>query len=312
MNLQIRSLILLIVFTTLGIGCSDKKQKVKKATEVKTEKKITSQGTSGVIKTDSVLSGDVTLFFHEKGIGDPIVLLPGGSLDSHYLIPLADSLVQKGYHVVRIDPRGTGKSTGPATPVTMHDLGKDVHLVLEKLNLNKVSIAGHAFGNRIARVVANDYPDKIEHIILLSAGGVVEPKDEALKALQTLFTPTATNEEIKQSMTYFVGDTSYIDYCWDYLKKSRSPKAAGIQALAMQSTPISDWSAPKGNAPFIIIQGTNDQIAPPENGELIKEQFPERSTMIYIDGAGHGLVLERTAEIANAMDGALPREEKTK
>jgi pimeloyl-ACP methyl ester carboxylesterase len=248
MKLQIRPLILLFVLTTIGIGCSDNKHGNKNSGNKEIAKETGAQVTSDEIKTDAVLSGDVTIFFHEKGEGEPIVLLPGGSLDSYYLIPLADSLVQKGYRVIRIDPRGTGKSTGPASPVTMHDLGKDVNLVLEKLDLKSVSIAGHAFGNRVARVVANDYPEKIKNIILLSAGGVVEPKDEALKALQTLFTPTSTNEEIQQSMTYFVGDKSYIGYCWNYLKKSRSPKAAGIQSLAMQSTPISDWSAPKGNS----------------------------------------------------------------
>ncbi len=292
---HIRNLLIIIFLGVFAISCS----KTKKVN--KTKKSIS----LNTIKTDSVVSGNTKIFFHQKGKGETIVLLPGGSLDSYYLIPLTDSLVQKGYQVIRIDPRGTGKSTGPSSPVTMHDLGKDVNLVLEKLNLEKVSIAGHAFGNRIARVVANDYPDKIKNIILISAGGVIEPKDEALKALQTLFKPTATNEEIQKSMTYFIGDVSYIDYCWDYLKKSRSPKAAGIQALAMQSTPVSDWSSPKGDAPFIIIQGTADQIAPPENGELIQKEFPERTTMVYIKDAGHGLVLERTTAVANAIVNSL-------
>jgi len=296
MNILKKSFYILVSLTLIAlIGCKNaNKDKTEQSTVVKEHSASPLEVTSGMA-TD----GNVSIEYFTQGSGIPFVLLPGGSLNVEYLVPFANSLAKKGYQVVRVNPRGTGNSKGPTDIVTMHDLGNDIFLVIQKLGLKNVNIAGHAFGNRIARVVANDHPEAIHSIILLAAGGTIPPKDEALNALNTIFDPKATNDEVLATMKYMVGDSTYYDSTWKLVKKSRSPQAAGIQSLAMESTPISDWNAPKGDAPFLIIQGSVDQIAPPANGELIKKKFPERTTMVYIQGAGHTMILERAAEVAD-------------
>jgi pimeloyl-ACP methyl ester carboxylesterase len=88
-------------------------------------------------------------------------------------------------------------------------------------------------------------------------------------------------------MKYMVGDPANIDMAWRTIKPCRAPQAAGLQRAAMNDTPLNDWWAPPGQSKYLVVQGTNDQIAPPENGDLLKKEMGTRVTLISLPGAGH-------------------------
>jgi pimeloyl-ACP methyl ester carboxylesterase len=50
-----------------------------------------------------------------------------------------------------------------------------------------------------------------------------------------------------------------------------------------------------------VIQGLQDQIAPPENGRMLKAEPPDRVELIELDGAAHALLPEQPAKIASAV-----------
>jgi pimeloyl-ACP methyl ester carboxylesterase len=233
--------------------------------------------------------------------GNAVVMLPGGSLNVTYMQPLAETLARAGYRAVRINPRGAGRSAGKAEGITLHDLAEDVAGVIQALNLGKVHILGHAFGNRVARTLAADHPELIKTVILLAAGGKVPPSPEAQKALQTIFNPNATDEEYLAAMDYMVGDPKDRELAWAALKPSRAPQAAGLQAKANASTPVEDWWAPPGDAPYLVLQGLADQAAPPENGELLKQDLGDRVALVPFEGAGHLMLVTRADEVARAI-----------
>jgi len=114
----------------------------------------------GVIKLK-----DSNIEYFSEGKGQPIVLLPGGSLTVGYMEGLSHALAKAGFQAVRINFRGSGKSTGSGEGVTLHTLANDV--------------AGHAFGNRVARMLAADHPELVHSVILFAAGGKVPPKPAA-------------------------------------------------------------------------------------------------------------------------------------
>jgi pimeloyl-ACP methyl ester carboxylesterase len=51
--------------------------------------------------------------------------------------------------------------------------------------------------------------------------------------------------------------------------------------------PVDDWWSAGGTAAILIIQGLQDQIAPPENGPLLKAEAPHRVELVELDGASH-------------------------
>jgi uncharacterized protein len=90
---------------------------------------------------------------------------------------LADHLTTKGYIVLRVDDRGTGKTTGRFETATSEDFANDVHAGIEYLlqrpevNRKKIGLIGHSEGGMIAPMVATSRKD-IDFIVLMAAPGV--------------------------------------------------------------------------------------------------------------------------------------------
>jgi pimeloyl-ACP methyl ester carboxylesterase len=253
------------------------------------------------VETGVIKLAESGIEYFSQGQGQAIVLLPGGSLTVGYLDGLSQALAKAGYRVVRINLRGAGKSTGSATDVTLHTLAADVAGVIEALKIQPVNLGGHAFGNRVARMLAADRPDLVRSVILVAAGGKVNPAPPAEQALGIIFNPKSADPEVLGAMSFMVGDPKDGPAVWKVLKPSRAPAAAGIQAAAAKSTPLEDWWAPKGTSKYLVLQGTNDQAAPVENGELLKKELGERVTLVPFPGAGHLMVIEQPKKAADAI-----------
>jgi pimeloyl-ACP methyl ester carboxylesterase len=244
--------------------------------------------------------GDVEIEYFSQGQGDVVVLLPGGSLNVKYMGKLAKTLADEEYRAIRINPRGAGKSTGAAKGVTLHDLAGDVAGVIRSLNVGPVNVAGHAFGNRVTRMLAADHPELVKNVILLAAGGKVPPQADANKAIQEIFDPKTSDADYVAAVKYLVGDPADAKMAGEILKTSRAPQASPIEYAAAQTAKLKDWWAPPGKAKYLILQGTHDQAAPPENGELLKLELGDRATLVQIPGAGH-LMLTTKSDITGAV-----------
>jgi pimeloyl-ACP methyl ester carboxylesterase len=221
------------------------------------------------------------------------VLLPGGTLTVGYLDGLADALAKAGYRVVGINFRGSGKSTGSSKGVTLQTMADDVAGVVKTLKLGPVHMAGNDFGNRVASMFAASHPELTRSVILLAAGGTIQPKPAAAHALQIIFNPSSTDADVLKVMPYLVSSPADSARVWALFKPSRDPGAAAIERTAAESTPLKTWWAPPGETKYLILQGAADQIAPPENGELLKKELGDRATLVNVAGAAHLLPLEQ-------------------
>jgi pimeloyl-ACP methyl ester carboxylesterase len=162
-------------------------------------------------------------------------------------------------------------------------------------------VAGEDFGNRVARMLAASHPELIRSVILLAAGGKVPPKPAALRALEIVFNPKSTEAEVLAAFPYFVSNPADSARVWALLKPSLDTKAGGIEMAAVEATPLKAWWAPPGQTKYLILQGAEDQIAPPENGVELKKELGERATLITVPGAAHLLPLEQPETTASHM-----------
>ena len=156
------------------------------------------------VETGMVKLADSNIQYFSRGKGEAIVLLPGGTLTVGYLDGLADALAKAGYRVVGINFRGSGKSTGSSKGVTLQTMADDVVGVVKDLNLGPVHMAGNDFGNRVARMFAASHPELTRSVILLAAGGKIQPKPAADHALMVIFNPASTEAEVLAVMPYLV------------------------------------------------------------------------------------------------------------
>ena len=56
---------------------------------------------------------------------------------------------------------------------------------IESVGGAPVVVAGHAYGNRVARMLASDRPDIVRAVVLMAAGGKFPPGAEAAQNLRT-------------------------------------------------------------------------------------------------------------------------------
>ncbi len=81
--------------------------------------------------------------------------------------------------MLRPQPRGIGASVGPLTGIDMHDYAADVAAVIEHAGDGPAFVVGHAFGNRVARMLATDRPELVAAVALVAAniGKAPSPPD---------------------------------------------------------------------------------------------------------------------------------------
>ena len=255
------------------------------------------------VETGMVKLADSNIQYFSRGKGESIVLLPGGTLTVGYLDGLADALAKAGYRVVSINFRGSGKSTGSSKGVTLQTMADDVVGVVKNLNLGPVHMAGNDFGNRVARMFVASHPELTRSVILLAAGGKIQPKPAADHALMVIFNPASTDAEVLAVMPYLVASPSDSARIWEIFKPCLAPGVAGIEKEAAESTPLKTWWAPPGKTKYLILQGAADQIAPPGNGVELQKELGDRATLVNVPGAAHLLPLEQPETTASKVIG---------
>jgi pimeloyl-ACP methyl ester carboxylesterase len=246
-----------------------------------------------------VAVGEAMIEFLIDGAGETVVLIPGGGLDASYFADCARRLAHTGWRAVAVNPRGAGASTGPLEGFTLHTLAADVAGIIEALDGGPVHVLGHALGNRVARCLAADRPDLVRSVILLAAGGLIAPAAEVQRALQGWFRHDATASECLEAMHSMVADPAAAQRIWDQVK--RWPVVAAAQSPASQATPHNDWWGATSAAPFLVVQGLEDRVAPPGNGRALRDQFGARVRVVESPHAGHMLLLEQPEAVTEAI-----------
>ena len=242
--------------------------------------------------------GDVAIETVMRGSGETIVLLPGRGFSADSFTELARRLDKAGYRTVAINPRGIEGSTGPLEKLTLKDYANDVANVIQALGLPRAHVLGHAYGNRVARMLAVERPELVQSVILLAAGGRVGPRPEVARASEKLGSPEATRaEKIEATRVIFFGARSDPMPWVDLKDYSAASKA---QLTALRASPSELWWA-GGTAPMLVIQGLEDKMAPPENGRALRDEFGARVTLVELPNAGHALLIEEPKAIAKAI-----------
>jgi pimeloyl-ACP methyl ester carboxylesterase len=142
----------------------------------------------GSVTTSHLRAGDGTqLALHQHGEGEPLLCLPGGPmLDSAYFSDLGGLAEQRAF--ARLDLRGTGESGVPADHASYRCDRQvaDVEAARRHLGLDRVDLMGHSAGANLAYRYAEQHPDRISRLLLVtpSTRGVgIEISDEARTAM---------------------------------------------------------------------------------------------------------------------------------
>ncbi len=214
---------------------------------------------------------------------------------------LGGRLAAEGYRAVAPEPRGIGGSEGPLDEVSMADLADDVAAVVTALGSAPATLVGHAFGNRVARLVAARHPDLVDGVVLLACGGRVPPAHEHGLALRRVFDTEASPEEHLAAVdtAFFAqgNDASVWEGGWH-------PEVARAQGRAATDADLESWWE-AGSAEVLVVQPADDVIALPANAHDIVERLGGRAALVTVPDAGHALLPEQPEAVAGAVLGWL-------
>lgn len=233
------------------------------------------------------------------GSGEAVVMHPSLGRPASDFDDLAACVVDAGFRVVLVDPRGVGEAATPAPTedLTLHDLAADLLRALDEEGISAAHVVGHALGNRVARCLAADHPARVRSVVLLAAGGRAQGDDAARAALVSCFDEQlADDQRLAAIRTAFFASGNEVPDSW---RTGWYPAAATAQGAAVRRTPTEDWWA-GGGTPMLVVQGLDDRIAPPANGRLLRDERPS-TTLVEIEAAGHALLPEQPAAVAEAV-----------
>ena len=216
---------------------------------------------------------DHVIEYGVMGAGPAVVLLAGrGGCALEQFPALGRALAAAGLRAVAVNLRGVGASSGALANLTLHDLADDLAALIERLDA-PVHVVGRAFGNRVARCLASDYPHFVRSLTLISAGGLIAPSRD-----------TRATTKVRQR-------TPPMRY---WREAGAAHQRAGV------TTPVAHWWS-GGAAPMFVIQGLDDRIAVPANGRQLAAAHPTRVQLLEVPEAGHFVLFERADIVIPAI-----------
>lgn len=101
----------------------------------------------------------------------PLVFLHGGpGYNSYSFAVLEGPRLESALRVVYFDQRGSGRSERPANgDYAMSTLVNDVEELRATLGVKQIAVMGHSFGGVLALEYSARYPERVSHLILVSA-----------------------------------------------------------------------------------------------------------------------------------------------
>jgi pimeloyl-ACP methyl ester carboxylesterase len=233
-----------------------------------------------------------------QGAGHPVVLLPSLGRSAADFDAIAGHLAQAGFRVLRPQPRGIGKSTGPWQDVTLEDLAADVAAVIQHNGGAPAFVVGHAFGNRVARMLATARPELVRAVSLVAAnvGHNPSPPDvrAAIRTSADISAPDEARIKAMQFVFFAPGNDARV---W---LTGWHPDVLAAQRLAGDRTPRSvDYAA--GGALVLYIQPSHDPLAHAEDAEEYKRALGERVTVVTIANASHAVIVEQPRAVSDAL-----------
>jgi pimeloyl-ACP methyl ester carboxylesterase len=255
-------------------------------------------GSTGAPTRTFVAHGEVRIEVLAQGQGNVVVLLPslgrgGGDFDA-----VAERLAGAGYRVLRPQPRGIGGSRGPLAGIDLHDCAADVAAVIEQDDNGPAFVVGHAFGNRVARMLATDRPELVRAVALVAANIGKAPSPPRMRAaIRASADPSLLAAERLAALQFAFFAPGNDPRPW---LEGWYPEVLAAQRIAGDRTSREeDFAA--GQAPILYLQPDHDPLAHVEDAEAYARQFGSRVTVVVIERASHAVIAEQPEAVSAAL-----------
>jgi pimeloyl-ACP methyl ester carboxylesterase len=270
--------------------------------------------------TGTVEANGAQLWFESAGSGPPVVLLHAGIADARMWDGQMDAF-SAGYHVVRYDARGYGRSTLPGGPYAHAD---DLAVLLDHLGLDRVALIGCSMGGSSELQFGLEHPDRVGALVFVGSGlddhTWSSTMDDIEKVEEAAFERGDEDGVVEVNLrTWVVGpgrepealDPQVRERADEMLRTSFRTQLAAY-ALDPEPGPSRKLDPPGGTrlaeivAPTLVLAGTADVPDILAIARKLAEQIPD-AELRWIEDAAHLPNLERPEEFDELVLGFLAR-----
>lgn len=254
------------------------------------------------------VAGDPSLEAGGEANGDErptLLLLHGIGDNSASWVPLMAALAEE-HRVIAPDLLGHGESDKPRADYSAAAFANGMRDLLEVLGIGRVTVVGHSLGGGVAAQFSYQYPDRVERLVLVSAGGVDREVAPMLRIASVpfseLFVPLVHTPPGRLMIHLGTGLLKVLDHdlAFDADQFQRVldglPEDGAFDAFTRTLRAVVDWRGQvvtmrdrvylAETVPMMIVWGTRDAVIPVEHAHQLHEAAPHAIYMEY-EGAGH-------------------------
>lgn len=213
-----------------------------------------------------------------EGPGDApaVVLINSLGADLSMWDPQANAL-RSAFRVVRFDARGHGASPVPPPPYAVADLGEDVLVLLDRLEIERAAMCGVSLGGATAIWLALNAPDRVSRLAVCFSAAYFGAPEGWLQRAATVRA---------RGMTAVVD--SVLERWFTPAFAGREPQVVERARTMLAATPAEGYAAgceavagidlraelPRIEAPTLVLSGDQDPATPPARGRQIAARVP--------------------------------------
>jgi 2-hydroxy-6-oxonona-2,4-dienedioate hydrolase len=264
-----------------------------------------------VFKIHHVYADGIKTRCLEAGSGEPLILLhgTGGHLEA-YCRNIAEHA--KHFHVYAIDMVGHGFSDKPyGVDYEIPVYTKHLKDFMDALGIPRASVSGESLGGWVAAWFAWQYPDRVNKIVLNTAGGLSMYPEvmERIRTLTMAAVQNPTKEVVRKRLEFLMLNPDDVtDEMVDirrsiYLQPDFDKAMERILCLQIpeirKRNMFTDEQLRAIKAPACVIWTTHDPTAPKEIGQKFAELIPQ-SEFYLMEDCAHWPQYEQ-AEVFNRI-----------
>jgi 3-oxoadipate enol-lactonase len=183
----------------------------------------------------------------------------------------------KKYRVVRYDKRGHGQSSAPPGPYTIEMLGRDALALMDFLKIDKTHFCGLSIGGQTGMWLGVNAPERLNKLALCNTAvkiGTPESWKTRIDAVNEGGVPSVVDVVLTRWFTFAFRAAQPMDVTPVREALERADTAGYVACCAA----VRDFDyREKVNAiraPTLVISGTHDPAASPQEGRWLAGQIP--------------------------------------
>ena len=245
--------------------------------------------------------------FRVAGTGPAILLIHGIGDNSTTWDTVQSKLAQR-FTVIAPDLLGHGKSDKPRADYSVAAYANGMRDLLSVLDIENVTVVGHSLGGGVAMQFAYQFPQLVERLILVGAGGVTKDVNIALRiasvpmgseALALLRLPMVLPalQVIGRVGGALFGSTGVGRDLPEVVRiLADLPEPTASSAFARTLRAVVDWRGQvvtmldrcylTESVPVQLIWGSRDSVIPVEHAKMAHSAMPGSQLEVF-EGSGH-------------------------